>query len=315
MPSPAHHPSDDPDPGDEDPSPRSTQVEEAENADSPRGFLRDIFRFLFGDGLGTRKDHHHRSMTAIGHMIRRQSRGPVVTAKQMAPYLDEYIFHEHDAPPGRVPDRYTRHEGFVLPVLRCFHGQAEASDDGQTLEYHFPELGSMETSVPLTVRDFELSTLSKRAQPIDDGQARYEDLGYAETHLEEGGEDPPILEHHLVFFYTRQTVALGIWNLVQVFLLGWFLFFADTEQLMRDAQFDPSMAQFVLAVLGASQFVYWYLLAYALFYLLFPASRYWYQGILNRRIDRRNQKRIRVVAEMHSSDPRTAPTFAASHTI
>lgn len=84
---------------------------------------------MFGDG-NPNADYEERRWRALGRYI--QSRRGVVTAEEMAPYLDPSLAASGSALPG--PD-----ESFVLPALLKFGGEAFVDDNGQLL-YKFPSL-------------------------------------------------------------------------------------------------------------------------------------------------------------------------------
>ncbi|WP_218079650.1 hypothetical protein [Anthocerotibacter panamensis] len=87
----------------------------------PVGFLEGVFSFLFGDG-DPNSDLEERRWQLVGRTIR--SNGGVVTAEQVAPFLD--------AP-------YDEREDYMLPVLVKFDGQPQVSETGD-LVYVFPQL-------------------------------------------------------------------------------------------------------------------------------------------------------------------------------
>lgn len=94
-------------------------------------FVEAIFSFVFGDG-DPNADYDERRWKELGRMI--QSKGGIVTAEEMAPFLE---------PPqpstGRDATAYYPDESFVLPALIKFGGEAVV-DDGGHLLYKFPSL-------------------------------------------------------------------------------------------------------------------------------------------------------------------------------
>jgi hypothetical protein len=84
-------------------------------------FVGAVFSFLFGDGNPNAKLEERR-WQAIGQVIRKQ-RG-VITAEQVAPYLDEAKPHSED---------------HIMPVLLRFNGLPEVSPIGDIV-YRFPDL-------------------------------------------------------------------------------------------------------------------------------------------------------------------------------
>jgi hypothetical protein len=84
-------------------------------------FMGAVFSFLFGDGNPNAKLEEQR-WKIIGQAIRKQ-RG-VVTAEQMAPYLEDATAHSED---------------HMMPVLLRFNGLPEVSPIGDVV-YRFPDL-------------------------------------------------------------------------------------------------------------------------------------------------------------------------------
>ncbi|CAI5505488.1 unnamed protein product [Closterium sp. Naga37s-1] len=85
-------------------------------------FLESVFSFVFGDGDPNDGREQHR-WTLIGEVI--SSRGGVVAAQEIAPYLD-------------LPEDLSN-EAYMLPVLQRFQGTPSVDDQGHIL-YAFPML-------------------------------------------------------------------------------------------------------------------------------------------------------------------------------
>ncbi|GJP33264.1 hypothetical protein CLOM_g17814 [Closterium sp. NIES-68] len=85
-------------------------------------FLESVFSFVFGDGDPNDGREQHR-WKVIGEAI--SSRGGVVAAQEIAPYLD-------------LPED-TSHESYMLPVLQQFQGTPLVDDQGHIF-YSFPLL-------------------------------------------------------------------------------------------------------------------------------------------------------------------------------
>ncbi|CAN0847036.1 Uncharacterized protein At5g03900, chloroplastic [Linum grandiflorum] len=100
---------------------RRVQVEENENMN----FLESIFSFVFGDGDPNQGLEEER-WKLIGQFI--SSNGGVVTAEELAPYLDL-----------QTTVNFQNDESYVLPVLLKFDGQPEIDDEGNIV-YRFPSL-------------------------------------------------------------------------------------------------------------------------------------------------------------------------------
>ncbi|KAL5545839.1 hypothetical protein UlMin_005526 [Ulmus minor] len=93
--------------------------------DDKMNFIESIFSFVFGDGDPNQGIEEER-WKLIGQYI--SSNGGVVTAEELAPYLDV------ETSRGSMDD-----ESYILPVLLRFDGQPEIDEEGNIL-YRFPSL-------------------------------------------------------------------------------------------------------------------------------------------------------------------------------
>ncbi|OMO68365.1 hypothetical protein COLO4_29732 [Corchorus olitorius] len=93
--------------------------------DERMNFIESVFSFVFGDGDPNQGIEEER-WKLIGQYI--ASHGGVVTAEELAPYLDLPTTN------GALSD-----ESFILPVLLRFDGQPEIDEEGNIL-YRFPSL-------------------------------------------------------------------------------------------------------------------------------------------------------------------------------
>ncbi|PNH00520.1 hypothetical protein TSOC_013653, partial [Tetrabaena socialis] len=110
---------------------------------TPLNFVESIFSFVFGDG-DPNTDFEEARWQRLGEMIR--DKGGVVTAEEMAPFLDPpepapvpmpralYGSSAAQEPYVPYPD-----EGFVLPALIKFGGEPVVDEEGRLL-YRFPAL-------------------------------------------------------------------------------------------------------------------------------------------------------------------------------
>lgn len=94
---------------------------------SSMNFMEGIFSFVFGDG-DPNDDIAARRWQLVGQYI--QSRGGVVAAEELAPYL------QLDTP---SEDSLYGDEAFMMPVCLRFGGVPVADDQGRVL-YQFPSL-------------------------------------------------------------------------------------------------------------------------------------------------------------------------------
>ncbi|XP_051131990.1 uncharacterized protein At5g03900, chloroplastic [Andrographis paniculata] len=94
------------------------------DADGGMNFIESVFSFVFGDGDPNQGIEEER-WKLIGQYI--ASNGGVVTAEELAPYLDLETS-------GKMDD-----DSYILPVLLRFEGQPEVDEEGNIL-YRFPSL-------------------------------------------------------------------------------------------------------------------------------------------------------------------------------
>ncbi|CAA2970508.1 Iron-sulfur cluster biosynthesis family [Olea europaea subsp. europaea] len=100
-------------------------------------FIESVFSFVFGDGYPN-QDIEEERWKLIGQYI--ASNGGVVTAEELAPYLDVETTENTDD------------DSYILPVLLRFDGQPEIDDEGNIL-YGFPSL--QRTAAPQRSRQKE----------------------------------------------------------------------------------------------------------------------------------------------------------------
>ncbi|WCJ20542.1 Iron-sulfur cluster biosynthesis family protein [Euphorbia peplus] len=93
--------------------------------DGKMNFIESIFSFVFGDGDPNQGIEEER-WKLIGQYI--SSNGGVVTAEELAPYLDL-----------QTSEQALNDESYILPVLLRFDGQPEIDEEGNIL-YRFPSL-------------------------------------------------------------------------------------------------------------------------------------------------------------------------------
>ncbi|KAL8213820.1 hypothetical protein R6Q57_003269 [Mikania cordata] len=92
--------------------------------DNGMNFIESVFSFVFGDGDPNEGIEEER-WKLIGQYI--ASNGGVVTAEELAPYLDVETAETTDD------------DSYILPVLLRFDGQPEVDEEGNIL-YRFPSL-------------------------------------------------------------------------------------------------------------------------------------------------------------------------------
>lgn len=99
--------------------------------DSGQGmnFLEAIFSFVFGDG-NPNESYEDRRWRLVGNYI--QHKGGVVTAEELAPYLDV-------PSAAKDADSHVVDESYVVPALVRFGGSPEVDQDNNLI-YRFPSL-------------------------------------------------------------------------------------------------------------------------------------------------------------------------------
>ncbi|KAJ4971545.1 hypothetical protein NE237_004644 [Protea cynaroides] len=102
-------------------------------------FIESVFSFVFGDGDPNQGIEEER-WKLIGQYI--TSNGGVVTAEELAPYLD--------VPPT---EETVNDESYILPVLLRFDGYPEVDDEGNIL-YQFPSLQRTASSQRIGRREY-----------------------------------------------------------------------------------------------------------------------------------------------------------------
>lgn len=98
---------------------------------SSMNFMEGIFSFVFGDG-DPNDDLASRRWQLVGQYI--QSRGGVVAAEELAPYLQL-----DGGVDGSIDDGLYGDEAFMMPVCLRFGGAPVADEQGRVL-YRFPSL-------------------------------------------------------------------------------------------------------------------------------------------------------------------------------
>lgn len=117
---------------------RRAEYHAAYGRDRDMSFLEAVFSFVLGDGNPNEGYDRHR-WEKLGQYI--QSRGGVVVAEEMAPYLD--VTPEQVERKGAVVD-----ESYVLPALTRLQGSPEVDVQGNIL-YCFPQLQPTGNAVSL----------------------------------------------------------------------------------------------------------------------------------------------------------------------
>lgn len=108
------------------------------------GFLESVFSCVFGDG-DPNDGFEAERWNALGRFI--QSRGGVVTAEEVAPFLDATMDGLRKA---MDTDGVVVDESFVLPALVKFDGRADVDASGNIV-YVFPELQTSARKTPMPV--------------------------------------------------------------------------------------------------------------------------------------------------------------------
>ena len=128
------------------------------------GFLESIFSCVFGDG-DPNEEFEAQRWNVLGRYI--QSRGGVVTAEELAPFLDSTM-KEFKSVTNQ--DGLVVQESFVLPALTKFDGEPQVDDSGNIV-YVFSSLQSSAQQRPMPVpydavleQEWKLTRASKGQQ-------------------------------------------------------------------------------------------------------------------------------------------------------
>lgn len=116
---------------------------------SELSFPEAIFSFVFGDGDPNQDSYEEGRWRALGQFI--QLRNGVVTAEEMAPFLDPPIPNE-DSVSGT--SGLSTDDSYILPALIKFGGEPFVDEEGHLL-YRFP---SFQRTVVQRVRSLGRST-------------------------------------------------------------------------------------------------------------------------------------------------------------
>jgi hypothetical protein len=223
-------------------------------------FLEAVFSFLFGDG-NPNADLEERRWQAIAIAIRHH-RG-VITAEQLAPYLDDF--------PGDPED-----EDYVLPALVRFNGQPQVSPEGD-LVYCFPEL----------------QVTAQEAGKTGNRQIR-DSTGEPARHP---AETPPafLQEQRWIFSQasTGQKIAAGALGgvlLILAAMLGSFVGSNGAE--LAELGLSGLLAGLATVSIG-----------YSAAYLLIPLGRFFWLQRHNRRLEERNRDRQDRAIQLQAGSP------------
>lgn len=169
-----------------------------------RGFLENIFAFLFGDG-NPNYDLEERRWRLIANQIRNHD--GVVIGEQVLPYLDD-----------QLP---TDGESYILPVLAKFNGYPAVTPEGEIV-YQFPDLQRVASRRP------------KHNIPsyLEEKLWKFNQVGTGANLLSAGlGVFYLVASLFLGFLLKDPTIAnnlsgfLGFINTIFVFLLGYAVLF------------------------------------------------------------------------------------------
>ncbi|MCS6959469.1 MAG: hypothetical protein RMK91_05410 [Pseudanabaenaceae cyanobacterium SKYGB_i_bin29] len=183
-------------------APTPTRDEEIKD----RGFLENVFAFLFGDG-NPNFDLEERRYRLIANVIRNSD--GVIVGEQVLPYLDE------------LPAHMLESEDYILPILAKFNGYPEVTPTG-SLVYRFPDLQKVASRRPKqSVPDYLEEKLWHFNYSGEGANLLSAGLGifYLVASLVLGGLlQDPIVKRNL-------TGLLGFVNSIFVFLLGYAILF------------------------------------------------------------------------------------------
>jgi hypothetical protein len=260
----------------------STQIEAEKKGD----FVTDCFSYLFGDG-NPNADLEERKWHQIGLVIKRNH--GVVVAEQIAPFVGDE----------------SGNEDWMLPVLVHFNGSPEVSDKGNIL-YVFPSFvkgnnisnsSSQLSFKPQTeanggdaLRDLYRSHLRRKADHSWTGNATNPHSQLSRS----------LEERHWEFSLQGVDTSCKIGTLTLLNLVGSFWFY---------------MATIKTPILVPFHHVSYYMMAYAIFLIVFPACRFFNTLIQNVGIDNRNEIRSKFASALSapSAELKEKLTEASAH--
>ncbi|KAL0910453.1 hypothetical protein M5K25_021438 [Dendrobium thyrsiflorum] len=167
--------------------------------DDGMNFIESVFSFVFGDGDPNQGLEEER-WKLIGQYI--SSNGGVVTAEELAPYLDV-----------EPMEKSVDDDSYILPVLLRFDGHPEVDDEGNIL-YRFPSLQRTASSQRVSRKEY---VGKKWAQWVDGIQKFFEEKkwSFSKTSASE----------------KAMVIGLGALNLFGVIILG---------SMLKNAKVTPS---------------------------------------------------------------------------
>lgn len=185
---------------------------------------------------------------------------------------------------------YYREEEFMLQVLRCFKGSVTASDDGR-LTYVFEELmtdiAALESAAFTQRQDLIASHLGVEVTPPGDLASLEENIG----------EDPPIQEELWRFHYSTGALFLGAYNALQLTVFAWLVYAGHYREFVQ----DEDQLRIISAIVSVVRYLLWWLVAYAIFYAVWPLSRFIVMRWRNNHIRKRNAARALAVTRISNA--------------
>lgn len=234
-------------------------------------FLAAVFSFVFGDQDPNLTFDQER-WAFVGAAIKRN--GGVMTAEQLAPYLD-LPFGEKEA--AEISSRDDDDESFVVPALVRFGGHAEVDERGRLL-YTFPSL--MTTAGKSGSSSSQKQIAASSSSSYRSGPLRQKDESFSDA-----PPPPPLaLERPIPFTLASPgqrlaAAALGAANSAGVVMLG---------RLLADRYSAAALARSGFGFVGG---LYPFLAAYAFAYWLIPAVRWFLASRRNTGVEQRNAAR------------------------
>ena len=249
-------------------------------------FLAAVFSFVFGD-RDPNLDFDRDRWAAVGAAIRRS--GGVMTAEQLAPYLD-LPFGAREA--AEIGTRDDDDESFVVPALVRFGGHAEVDERGRLL-YTFPSLmrttaAGRESSSGFQKQIPSSSSSVYRSGPLRQQQQQQqwnESSSLSSSSSSSSDPPPPLaLERPIPFTLASPgqrlaAAALGAANTAGVAMLG---------RLLADRYSAAALAR---SGFGFVAGLYPFLAAYAFAYWLIPGVRWLLAARRNAGVEQRNAAR------------------------
>lgn len=267
-------------------------------------FLAAVFSFVFGDQDPNLTFDQER-WAAVGAAIKRN--GGVMTAEQLAPYLD-LPFGAKEA--AEINSRDDDDESFVVPALVRFGGHAEVDERGRLL-YTFPSLmatAARAGSISSSDSSSSLNQIPSSSSSVyRSGPLRQQKQQQQKADSVSFDPPPLALERPIPFTLASPgqrlaAAALGAANTAGVVMLG---------RLLADRYSAAALARSGFGFVGG---LYPFLAVYAFSYWLIPGVRWLLAARRNAGVEQRNAAREAAANAVAAPTRRLAEKISSART-